>query len=653
MTAPMLRHFDPSLKIRIETDASGFAVSAIITQLNPETGQWHPIAYWSRKMTDPERNYGIGEAEMLAIVGACRQWRHYVEGAAHPIEVITDHANLRTFLTSKNLNRREARWWERLSGLDLQIIYRPGKLNPADAPSRRSDYAPLGEAETLLATLSGSSQTIIIPSLNTGGGALLTATSRPHPKPGIVSEELLRNGAQTPWDISRSAFASLVPKEGSSVPSAGTTRSPSELTTRRDSSLKGENSTTLTDLREPAEEAWSFQLADVAGPQTLASKHTVKEVTQYETAYAVPSLELRTVLQILQEADHLVQEKQPLTAQSELWEREDRESTDDRLVRRDSVQSDTPPAQLRQPEGAETARQKYVNSMTKRKWHMDGELLCYNEKWYVPAGLLRRRLLERNHDDPFAGHFGFDRTLDLIRRKYYWAGMYKDVKHYVETCAKCHRAKAVRHKPWGQLSSLPLPRAPFSDMTMDFITDLPPSMRRGLVSDSILVAVDRYTKFAIYIPSRMDWSAEIMADAVFDLVYGQHGMPENWVTDRGSLFTSHFWETFCAHLSILCRYSSAFHPQTDGQTERQNQTLEQYLRTFVNYQQDDWAQWLIVAAFAYNNSVHTTTGVSPFFAAYGRHPRWEEEIKDVNTDIPAARVRAEGLTEMRRMLEAR
>ena len=128
---------------------------------------------------------------------------------------------------------------------------------------------------------------------------MLTATSRPHPKPGIVSEELLRNGAQTPWDISRSAFASLVPKEGSSVPSAGTTRSPSELTTRRDSSLKGENSTTLTDLREPAEEAWSFQLADVAGPQTLASKDTVKEVTQYETAYAVPSLELRTVLQIL------------------------------------------------------------------------------------------------------------------------------------------------------------------------------------------------------------------------------------------------------------------------------------------------------------------------------------------------------------------
>lgn len=105
MTAPMLRNFNLKLKIRVETDASGYAVSAIITQLNPETRQWHPIAYWSRKMTDPERNYGIGETEMLTIVEACRQWQHDVEGAAHPVEVITDHANLRTFLTSKNLNR--------------------------------------------------------------------------------------------------------------------------------------------------------------------------------------------------------------------------------------------------------------------------------------------------------------------------------------------------------------------------------------------------------------------------------------------------------------------------------------------------------------------------------------------------------------------
>ena len=87
-----------------------------------------------------ELNYGVGETEMLAIVEACKEWRHYLEGAIHLIRVITDHCNLRTFLTTKKLSRREARWWERLSSLDLVIEYRPGRHNPADGPSRRPDY---------------------------------------------------------------------------------------------------------------------------------------------------------------------------------------------------------------------------------------------------------------------------------------------------------------------------------------------------------------------------------------------------------------------------------------------------------------------------------------------------------------------------------
>ena len=123
----MLLHFDPKRKIQLETDASGVAISAIISQLVEETGRWHPIAFWSRKMAPAELNYGVGETEMLAIVEACKQWRHYLEGAMHPIRVITDHCNLRTFITTKNLSRREARWWERLSSLDQgSIILRTG-----------------------------------------------------------------------------------------------------------------------------------------------------------------------------------------------------------------------------------------------------------------------------------------------------------------------------------------------------------------------------------------------------------------------------------------------------------------------------------------------------------------------------------------------
>ena len=136
----MLLHFDPKRKIQLETDASGVAISAILSQLVESTGQWHPIAFWSRKMHAAQLNYGVGETEMLAIVEACKELRHYLEGAIHSIRVLTDHCNLRTFLTTKNLSRREARWWERLSSLDLVMEYRPGRHNPADGPSRRPDF---------------------------------------------------------------------------------------------------------------------------------------------------------------------------------------------------------------------------------------------------------------------------------------------------------------------------------------------------------------------------------------------------------------------------------------------------------------------------------------------------------------------------------
>lgn len=113
-TAPMLRHFDRLLFIRMETDDSGFAISGILSQQHPETGHWHPVAFWSRKKTVAEMNYDIGKSEMLAVVEAFKQWRHYVEGSTHRIAVIIDHANLQQFFIDQSLNCREVRWWEQL-----------------------------------------------------------------------------------------------------------------------------------------------------------------------------------------------------------------------------------------------------------------------------------------------------------------------------------------------------------------------------------------------------------------------------------------------------------------------------------------------------------------------------------------------------------
>ncbi len=149
--APVLAHFDYERPIRLETDASRFAIAGIISQpptsstaAGEEGGRvknrdWHPIAFWSRTMSDAERNYSVGNQEMLAIVESCRHWRHYLEGSKYPVRVLTDHHNLQGFMKNKPLRGRLGRWWETLSGYDLDIVYRTGKTNSADGLSHRSD----------------------------------------------------------------------------------------------------------------------------------------------------------------------------------------------------------------------------------------------------------------------------------------------------------------------------------------------------------------------------------------------------------------------------------------------------------------------------------------------------------------------------------
>ena len=139
--AGVLAHFDLRKRIHLETDASKFVIAAILSQFQEE-GQWRPLAFWSRKLIPVETRYKTHNQELLAIVAAFKQWRHYLEGSTHTVEVLTDHNNLVAFQNVKSLNGRQARWAIALSGYDFTIAHQPDKRNPADAPSRRPDYAP-------------------------------------------------------------------------------------------------------------------------------------------------------------------------------------------------------------------------------------------------------------------------------------------------------------------------------------------------------------------------------------------------------------------------------------------------------------------------------------------------------------------------------
>ncbi|MBW0574005.1 hypothetical protein O181_113720 [Austropuccinia psidii MF-1] len=150
-------------------------------------------------------------------------------------------------------------------------------------------------------------------------------------------------------------------------------------------------------------------------------------------------------------------------------------------------------------------------------------------------------------------------------------------------------------------------------LSMDFITQLPLSNS----FDSILVIVDRFSKMAVFIPTMSSITSLYLAHLFIKNIFSKHGLPSIIVSDRGSLFVS-FWTNRCQQLKISRDMSTAYHPETDGQTERVNQILEKYLWMYVSYHQDDWNTWLPLAKFSYNNSDHYSTKQSPFFTVYGR-----------------------------------
>jgi transposase InsO family protein len=227
-----------------------------------------------------------------------------------------------------------------------------------------------------------------------------------------------------------------------------------------------------------------------------------------------------------------------------------------------------------------------------------------------------------------------------LSRDFYWPQMRTFIDDYVRTCETCQRTKPPHHKPYGLLSPLPVPPRPWHSVSIDHIVELPPSKGHN----AILVAVDRLTKQAHFIPAKDTDTARDVAAQFISNIFRLHGLPHDVVSDRGSRFTSKWWAEVERLLHIQPNLSTAFHPQSDGQTERVNQVLEQYLRTFCNYRQDDWHDLLPVAEFAYNNSFHSSIGMTPFFANHGYHPRLEFSLRE--SKIPAAHEHVRHLKEI-------
>ena len=565
--APLLTHFDPERSTQVETDASGFGIAGIISQACEEHGRlvWKPVAFYSRKLSPAEKNYGTGDSEMLAIVESFREWRHYLESPAQPVRVLCDHENLQSFMTTKALNKRQARWAELLASYDFVIVYRKGKENPADGPSRRPDYKDAEEEER-----------------------------------NPLRELLVQR-----TEVASDSHADHM-REGSdySAIAAVLTRGQSKLDTPR-----GGAWSTLPQPTAEGEE----QAQVVPAPRRRRAGGSLAKLEKASPALSpygkIPDA-LTGHLLTLQNGDAWCKERS--------WEA--------------------------LPEG------KVDTGPFAGIWSEDtAGLVRHNGVVYIPSDrATQMEILRVNHDDPWqGGHFGVKRTLEVIQRHYWWVGLGKSVREYVETCDICQRMKAPRHKPYGTLVPLPQPERAWQDISLDFVTGLPPARHRGQVCDAILVVVDRFSKMTRYIACTTETDAPAMAELLIEEIFSKYGTPRSIVSDRGTTFTASFWGTMCHYLVVKRCVSTAFHPQTDGQTERANQTLECYLRCYVNYQQDDWLMLLASAEYACNDHMNTTTGKVPFQVVLRFAPEWrmqpalQTQMRD--GDNPAAKELAEKL----------
>ena len=595
INGPMVKHWDPNKPCRLETDASGFGGAAVLSQFFVDengVGRWHPIAFYSFKFDGAQSRYSTPDQEMLVIVKAFEHWRHYLEGGMTTL-VLTDHGNLQSFMKSSHqlTNRRQVAWLEKLAAYDFEIKYRTGSTNPADGPSRRPDYK--------------------------GGDNFIQ-----HPFPTLERKE---------W------YQKLIEDDPEKVPNppdriATIVRNVSRVSASTTDASSVADGAAPKGVKVTTEETLPLYVeGGVGGLVHLTPRVRVIRATHAETAITEP---LGSTVELIANA----QKRDAWTANM-LEDIRGNRAGEEWMV------------------GSENGLLYHRATESKKGKHRGTSINADGSPRYslvVPRDpSLRAELLRIHHDDPWGGHFGVEKTDALLRRKYHWPGRYEDVKEHVKSCQTCELARSPRHKPYGELQPLQAPTEPFQSITMDMITGLPPVTRSGKVFDAILVIVDRFTKFARYIPC----SKKLAAPDLFDLLdrewFKQFGYPEEIITDRGSVFSSDYWKTVCFYIKVRRNMSTAYHPQSDGQTEIQNQILEHYLRCYVSFKQNDWPDWLQDAEVAYNRSTHSSTGMSPYYASFGKEPRFvDDELAPPRPNEPQGpRARLQALAQSRRFLQ--
>ncbi|CCE31587.1 uncharacterized protein CPUR_05440 [Claviceps purpurea 20.1] len=243
--------------------------------------------------------------------------------------------------------------------------------------------------------------------------------------------------------------------------------------------------------------------------------------------------------------------------------------------------------------------------------------LCYrNAVWVPDHEPLRTALIQRTHDSYITGHPGRDATLAILARGYYWPQQYLTVRQFVRNCAVCNRSKVTRQQGRGLLRPLPVPDRFHSEIAIDFMTELP-AENDG--DPRFLMVISDRLLHSVTLEAMTTMDAEACARVFVNSHWRFHGFPAALTSDRGSNWTGRFWRRLCQLVGVEQRLSTAFHPQTDGATERWNQEVLAVLRAFISYSQTDWPQLLPCVQLALANRDNARTGMSAFYLTHGYH----------------------------------
>ncbi|KAJ2914251.1 hypothetical protein MD484_g6182, partial [Candolleomyces efflorescens] len=591
--------------IWLVTDGCATGIAGVISQ-GDDWKTARVAAFYSAKLNDAQRNYPTHEVEMLAGVESMLRHADILQGAK--FQWVTDHKGLVHLLDQDKLSGRKARWIEKISSFDFSVVYVPGTENVlADSLSRlysndspgtvrsTSEYTYFDVSDSDSSDLVRNTAPVL-----TGLEALAAVVSN--------RKDRAKNGVLPPSRVSARIAARVQNALKESREQEGEGRSKSKNTSKKP---KPEPSTVIAPepVHAPITTQPRLTIKIPASKRDSAPVATVPEYTGPDVQLQPPKLgnALRNMLE----------STNGISLLEELRGKYQDDTTFSPIIDN--------PSQFRNFD--------IIDGLVYLK--KDGKRLLCIPKVKIKGRNAREIVIDEAHS--LLAHLGYNKTVGYLREHVWWKDLISDTKAFCDTCAVCKRSKPDNQKPYGLLNPLPVPTAPWEAIGVDFVGPLPLSSNRNGTYDSLTVVICLLTAMVHLIPCRTNQNAIQFAELMFDEIYKHHGIPRDIVSDRDTLFNSTFWQHLHKLLGTKLRMSSAYHPQTDGSTERANRTITQMLRQCINAKQDDWVQKLPSIEFAINSARSESTGYAPFFLNHGRLPRamiWDTASPE---EFPAVR----------------